>query len=73
MAVISDDLSLLDARASDLLNEVVALGRAADDAARTGAAPRCDDLLTSAVPTTLSAAGAVLTGDPVAGTAMVAR
>jgi len=73
MAVISDDLSLLDARASDLLNEVVALGRAADDAARTGAAPRCDDLLTSAVPTTLSAAGAVLTGDPVAGTATVAR
>jgi alpha-galactosidase len=73
MAVISDDLSLLDARASDLLNEVVALGRAADAAARTGAAPRCDDLLTSAVPTTLSAAGAVLTGDPVAGTATVAR
>jgi alpha-galactosidase len=73
MAVISDDLSLLDARASDLLNEVVALGRAADDAARTGAAPRCDDLLTSAVPTTLSAAGAVLTGDPDAGTATVAR
>ena len=72
MAVISDDLSLLDARAGDLLDEVVALGRAADDAARSGAAPRCEDLMTSAVPTTLSAAGALLTGDPVAGTAAVA-
>jgi alpha-galactosidase len=31
MAIVSDDLALLDANSRDLLNEVVALGRAADD------------------------------------------
>jgi len=71
MAVVSDDLSLLDGAAADLLTEVLALGRAADDAARHGDAPRCEDLLTGAVPTRLAAAGVVLTGDPVAGTATV--
>ena len=73
MAVISDDLSLLDSQASDLLNEVVELGRAADEAARTGAAPRCEDLMTSVVPTTLSAAGRVLRGDPSVGAAALGQ
>jgi alpha-galactosidase len=73
MAVISDDLSLLDSRSGDLLNEVVAVGRSVDDAARVGPAPRCEDLLTAAVPTILSSPGAVLRGDPQAGTAALGR
>ena len=73
MAVISDDLSLLDSRAGDLLNEVVAAGRAVDDAARTGPAPRCEDLMTAAVPTVLRSGVVTLHSDPEAGTAALAR
>lgn len=73
MAVISDDLSLLDSRAGDLLNEVVTVGRAVDEAARTGPAPRCDDLMSSAVPTVLRSSVATLRSDPAAGTAALAR
>ncbi|MFM7069512.1 MAG: glycoside hydrolase family 36 protein [Actinomycetes bacterium] len=69
MAVVSDDLSMLDDRASDLLVEVLALGRAADDAARTGPAPRCEDLMTAEVPTTLTAVGRALRADPASGAA----
>jgi alpha-galactosidase len=46
MAIVSDDLALLGAGERALLDEVVATGRAVDDAARTGPAPR----LTTAVP-----------------------
>ncbi len=55
MALVSDDLALLDADARRLLDEVLALGRAADEAARTGPPPRCDDLLDAATPTRLAA------------------
>jgi len=55
MALVSDDLALLDADARRLLDEVLALGRAADEAARTGPPPRCDDLLDAATPTRLTA------------------
>jgi hypothetical protein len=56
MAIVSDDLALLGADARRLLDEVLALGRAADDEARTGPPPRCEDLLDSATPTRLTAA-----------------
>jgi alpha-galactosidase len=69
MALVSDDLALLDAGARRLLDEVVALGRAADDEARTGPPPRCDDLLDAATPGRLSAAGHQLVGDPGRGVA----
>lgn len=63
MALVSDDLALLDAGARALLDEVVAIGREADDAAVAGATPRCDDLLLHAPPTTLTAAGHRLRAD----------
>jgi len=64
LALVSDDLALLDTSARALLDEVTALGRAADDAARTGPAPRCEDLLAPGGPSRLSAAGQVLDSDP---------
>ena len=64
LALVSDDLALLDHHARSLLDEVTALGRAADDAARTGAAPRCEDLLSPRGPSLLAAAGSVLHADP---------
>lgn len=64
LALVSDDLALLDADARALLDEVVALGRAADGEARTGPAPRCLDLLDAGGPSRLAAAGAVLHADP---------
>jgi len=54
MALVSDDLALLDPGARRLLEEVLAAGRAADDAARTGPAPVCADLLDRWTPTTLT-------------------
>jgi alpha-galactosidase len=64
MALVSDDLSLLDAAARKLLEEVTRIGRAVDDHARHGAAPRCEDLMTAAVPTRLRGAGYELVADP---------
>jgi alpha-galactosidase len=69
MAIVSDDLALLDGDARRLLDEVIDLGRAADDEARTGAPPRCDDLLDAATPRLLTAAGSQLHGIPDEGTA----
>lgn len=60
MVVVSDDLSLLGAEARDLLDETVALGRMADDAARVGSVARSPGLLDGAEPSTLqSPAGAL--------------
>jgi alpha-galactosidase len=64
LAIVSDDLALLDRDARALLDEVVAIGRAADAAAGTGAAPRCADVLAPDGPRNLSAAGWDLTSDP---------
>jgi alpha-galactosidase len=64
MAIVSDDLALLDGDARRLLDEVLALGRAADDESRTGPPPRCDDLLDAATPSRLIAAGHQLLGHP---------
>ena len=47
-----------------LLDEVIDLGRAADDEARAGRSPRCPDLLDHRVPGRLIAAGHELVADP---------
>jgi alpha-galactosidase len=64
MAIMSDDLAVLDGHARQLLSDVINLGLAADRAARTGPPPRCDDLLDASTPTTLAAAGTRLVGNP---------
>lgn len=64
LALVSDDLSLLDAGARSLLDEVIALGRAADAEASTGPAPRCEDLLRRGGPSMLASAGRMLSADP---------
>jgi len=69
MVLVSDDLSLLDASAHRLLDDVIALGRAADADAINGRPPRCPDLLEHPVPERLTALGRELVGDPAAGTA----
>ena len=56
----SDDLALLDAGARALLDDVVAIGRAADAAARVGSPPRCEDLMRAGGPTRLASAGRTL-------------
>ena len=53
MALVSDDLALLDPRARRLLEEVVALGRSADEAATRGSTPRCAEVLDAAIPCAL--------------------
>ena len=45
MALVSDDLALLDARSRALLDEVIRIGRDVDDHAVTGPAPRCEESL----------------------------
>jgi len=64
LALVSDDLGLLDRDARALLDEVVALGRVADDGARHGDAPSCTDLLSPAGPTSLASAAGTLVADP---------
>jgi alpha-galactosidase len=64
LALVSDDLALLGDDARALLDDVLALGRAADGAARSGPAPRCDDILDPGGPRSLSAAGTELRTDP---------
>ena len=64
MALVSDDLALLDADAHRLLDEVVALGRASDEASKTGPPPRCNDLMDVAVPGHLTGGGHTLVADP---------
>ncbi len=64
MALVSDDLSLLAGEARDLLDEVIGIGRIADDAARRGEPARCADLMDHPVPRQLEAGGYRLTVDP---------
>ena len=63
MALVSDDLSLLGPDARSLLDDVVALGRAAD----AGGGGRCVDLLEHALPGHLVSAGGDLVADPLSG------
>ena len=73
MALVSDDLALLDDGARRLLDEVVELGRRADDASRAGPPPRCDDLLLPTLPARLSVDGLRLVADTSVPTAHVDR
>ena len=68
LAVVSDDLGLLDAGSRRLLDEVVALGRASDDEARAGRPARAVDLMDHPVPTVIEAAGRRLEVAPGDGT-----
>jgi len=67
MALVSDDLALLDADARALLDEVTALGRAADEDARSGGGARCPDLLEHAAPGCLVSVAGTLDADPATG------
>jgi alpha-galactosidase len=69
MVLLSDDLCRLDRKARDLLGDVLGIGRAVDDAGRSGAAPDCPDLLERWTPTTLHAGSISLVGDPIRGAA----
>jgi alpha-galactosidase len=69
MALISDDLALLDAPARALLDDTVALGREVDDAARAGQPVVVPDLLDTAAPTRMESGGRRLTVDPASGRA----
>lgn len=73
MAIVSDDLSLLDDESRGLLEEVVAVGRGVDAAALAGAPPACLDLMDRRPPARLSGGGVELVGDPAAGTAELIR
>jgi len=64
MALVSDDLALLGPHARVLLEEVVALGRSADDEARSGRGARCVDLLERSTPGRLVSAAGALDADP---------
>lgn len=54
MALVSDDLSLLGPEARSMLDDVLATGRQSDGRAATGTPARCDDLMASELPATLS-------------------
>jgi alpha-galactosidase len=64
LALVSDDLTKLGPAARALLDDVITIGRTADRAARSGPAPRCNDLLDNAAPALLTAGGARLHCDP---------
>jgi alpha-galactosidase len=67
MALVSDDLALLDGAARAALDEVIAIGRASDAAARAGSPARCSDLLEQDGPSRLEGGGHVLAVDPTSG------
>jgi alpha-galactosidase len=73
MALVSDDLALLDREARALLDETVAIGRASDDAAQAGLGAHADDLLDALRPTHYRSAGFELTVDPVTGASTLVR
>jgi alpha-galactosidase len=73
LALVSDDLGLVDADGRALLDEVIELGRDADEAARSGSAPRCEDLLVHSPATTVTAAGRCLVTDPATGLSTLAE
>ena len=73
MALVSDDLALLDAHARQLLDEVVTRGKASDAEAIHWPPARCDDLLDQALPTRFVAAGYELHTDPAEGDSVLRR
>lgn len=73
MALVSDDLALLDDGARALLDETIEIGRASDEATRSGPAPVSPDLLDHRLPGTFAAAGYELTTDPATGSSTLHR
>ncbi|MGO9560246.1 MAG: glycoside hydrolase family 36 protein [Acidimicrobiales bacterium] len=68
MAIVSDDLSLLDGASRRLFEDVVATGRRSDAEAAHGNPARCEDLMEAVrQPSVLAAAGQRLVVDPVSG------
>jgi len=63
MALVSDDLALLDAGARRLLDDLVRLGRSVDEASLEGPPPRCRDVLESPTPKVLHGEGWALEVD----------
>jgi hypothetical protein len=72
-AIVSDDLGLLDHQARDLLEEILRLGRAADDSARSGPPAQAVDLMEASTPRTFSGAGHRLVIDPAGGSSVLDR
>jgi alpha-galactosidase len=64
LALVSDDLALLDRKARALLDAAVTLGRHVDEEARAGSGPRCADILDPDGPTTLQSANSRFVVDP---------
>jgi alpha-galactosidase len=64
LVLVSDDLALLGHDARNQLDEVVALARESDDAARQGRPPKCPDLMEHTIPTTLMNEASELRVDP---------
>jgi alpha-galactosidase len=71
MALVSDDLALLDGEARRLLDETVALGRASDDAVRQGRAVVVPDLLDASEPSVMDGGGHRLVTDAGTGTSQL--
>jgi alpha-galactosidase len=67
LALVSDDLALLDLNARRLLDEVISIGRASDEAAGATTPAVVPDLLENSPARTISAAGYVLDTDPASG------
>lgn len=63
MALVSDDLGLLDDSSRALLDRAITLGRVSDDAARHGRTPSVPDLLAGGSTTTLASAAGTLAVD----------
>jgi alpha-galactosidase len=61
MALLSDDLALLDASARRMLHDAIETGRAVDAQAITGAAPSCPDVVDHWLPTQLRSGGETTT------------
>ena len=73
MALVSDDLRLLDDDAEATLRDVIERGRASDQRALAGSPARCGDLVTARRPATLASGPDELHIDLEAGTSRVTR
>jgi alpha-galactosidase len=73
MALVSDDLALLDDEARALLDDVIAIGRASDAEAVAGRTPRPADFFDATPPTRFAAAGFDLRTDPTNGSSTLTR
>ena len=71
MALVSDDLAVLDQSARSLFDEVIDIGRRVDSAAVSGSPARCADLMSAPIPTRLTSPGIRFEGQPRPGSATV--